>query len=326
MPWHGLLLPAFCLALPLGQALENLIPSTLIGEDDECSADNISCGVSLRQLRGESADSEALELEDFLASDDEEEEDEEEAINATETLEHGVYTFYAYRSKTSSNYDDQNVNMANLAGAMWYLHNEVVGHCPRKFGITRMLRYKITMKPTHEIEHSGKNYAPLCHFDRGACTGPLPVLRAYKKYGFVVGCDRPNFHRAAYHQATWYSFPGNCPSKAIGRKSGCHEAGGLCKPGEAWSRTCTWRKEYAGEITLDDMTHNHHFDRRCKHGFYEYDEHKDRGQGTNFWHSRSNPRVCDRRLSWVKKLFKKKYPHYPHLREAPQCPFGDSKR
>ena len=32
------------------------------------------------------------------------------------------------------------VNMANLAGVLWYLHSEVVGHCPRKFGITRVLR------------------------------------------------------------------------------------------------------------------------------------------------------------------------------------------
>ena len=25
----------------------------------------------------------------------------------------------------------------------WYLHSEVVGHCPRKFGIVRILRYKV---------------------------------------------------------------------------------------------------------------------------------------------------------------------------------------
>ena len=62
--------------------------------------------------------------------------------------------------------------------------------------------------------------------------------------------------------------------------------GCTCKkrPGEPWSKTCTWRKEYAGEvsrhppasetsltesrqrfqITLDELTHNFHFEQRCK--------------------------------------------------------------
>eukprot|EP00440_Ansanella_granifera_P027835 gb/GFBE01030244.1/.p1 GENE.gb/GFBE01030244.1/~~gb/GFBE01030244.1/.p1 ORF type:complete len:329 (+),score=70.92 gb/GFBE01030244.1/:1-987(+) len=316
------LLPAACAASALPES------DALFGEDDECSADSDSCGLSLRQLRGEKASAaEAMELQDFLESETDEEDEELETLN--ETSEGGVYTFYAYRSKTNAGYEDQNVNMGNLAGAMWYLHNEVVGHCPRKFGITRMLRYKITMKPTPELERTGKNYAPLCHFDSGACTGPLPVLKDYSRFGYVVGCDKPNFQRASYYHATWYSFPGDCPSKPIQAKSaGCDrtEKGGLCKPGEPWSRTCTWRKEYAGEITLDELTHNKNFDERCHKGFYEYDENKDKGMGTNFWHGRGNWRVCNRRMSWAKTLFARKYPQFPKLPEAPECPFGDPKR
>lgn len=74
------------------------------------------------------------------------------------------------------------------------------------------------MMPTPELQRTGKVFAPLCHFDSGACTGPKPVLEDYRKYGFVVGCDRPSFGHAAYSQATWYSFPGACPSKSFQQK------------------------------------------------------------------------------------------------------------
>mmetsp|Transcript_47867 Transcript_47867/g.86361 ORF Transcript_47867/g.86361 Transcript_47867/m.86361 type:complete len:322 (+) Transcript_47867:60-1025(+) len=313
---------AFLSFMVIGQANEQ---EAWTLQEDECSAED--CGLSLRQLRGEKASEEAL-IEDELELnlDDEEEEFTTEAANISAN---GEWTFYAYRSKTDSTYEDTNVNMANLAGVMWYLHNEVVGHCPRKFGITRLLRYKITLHPTAALKQTGKNYAPLCHFDRGACTGPLPVLKDYDKFGFVVGCDKPSFHQASYYKATWYSFPGECPSKPIESKtSSCKQnsPGGLCKPGEPWSKTCTWRKEPAGEITLDDLTHNFNFDKRCKKGFYEYDEKMDRGQGTNFWHGKKDWRVCNRRLGWVKKVWHKKYPSMPSLPDGPECEYGDPKR
>jgi len=294
-------------------------PSLSFAEDDECEEHNDTCSLSLRQLRGQGY----LELEDFLSEDSEE--DALEAANATEETEDGVYTFYAYRAKNDHNYEDTNVNMANLPGVMWYLHSEVVGHCPRKFGIVRVLRYKITMKQTPELLRTGKAFAHLCHFDSGACTGPELSLNDYRKYGYVVGCDRPSHAHAAYDQATWYSFPGDCPSRPFQQKAGCSEKGGLCKPGEAWSRTCTWRKEPAGEITLDELTHNFGFEKRCKKGFYEYDERRDRGLGTNYWHSRRNGAVCKRRMGWFQHVMKRKAGG-PNLMEAPACPYGDAKR
>mmetsp|Transcript_18663 Transcript_18663/g.44212 ORF Transcript_18663/g.44212 Transcript_18663/m.44212 type:complete len:303 (-) Transcript_18663:82-990(-) len=282
--------------------------------DDDCEVDE---GLSLRQLRGDQVS--ALELDDWDLEGVEEEVFEQS--NETD----GAYTFYVYRAKNDKPYEDTSVNMANLAGVLWYLHSEVVGHCPRKFGITRVLRYKVTVKPTPELLQHGWKFAPLCHFDAGSCTGPKQSLDDYKKFGFVVGCDRPSFAHAAYSQATWYSFPGACPSKTFAQKSGCSEAGGECKAGEPWSKTCTWRKEYAGQITLDQLTHNYDFEKRCKKGFEEYNIATDRGQGTNYWHTRSSAAVCNRRMSWAKKVIQQKCGG-PSLPEAPQCPHGDPHR
>ena len=305
----------FLILLTLGLA----VGDEDVSIEDECWSPNETCSVSLRQLRGDALST--LDVDSLNWENYEEEEDTFEETNETA----GPYTFYVYRAKNDHNYEDTNVNMANLAGVLWYLHSEVVGHCPRKFGITRILRYKITMMPTKELLQTKKVFAPLCHFDSGACTGPKPVLDDYQKFGYVVGCDRPSFSHAAYSQATWYSFPGACPSKTFQQKQGCAEAGGECKAGEAWSRTCTWRKQFAGEITLDQLTHNFHFEDRCKKGFEEYNIAADRGQGTNYWHTRSSKRVCDRRMSWAKRVFASRCGG-PRLPEAPECPYGDAKR
>ncbi|CAE7680253.1 unnamed protein product [Symbiodinium sp. CCMP2592] len=237
----------------------------LLPAQDECDAHNDSCGLSLRQLRGQGL--EQLELEDFLAGADFDEEEAMEVANQTG----GEYSFYAYRAKNDKNYEDttrgskhvlQNVNMANLPGVMWYLHSEVVGHCPRKFGIVRILRYKITMKPTPELERTGHPFAHLCHFDSGACTGPQQSLDEYQK---SLGMDLLSAVTDRITTTLLTDRPPGTAFLAI-------EKGGLCKQGEPWSKTCTWRREYAGEISLDELTHNYHFEERCKKGFYEYNE------------------------------------------------------
>eukprot|EP00972_Heterocapsa_arctica_P026218 3860168-Heterocapsa_arctica.AAC.1 len=48
-----------------------------------------------------------------------------------------LFTFYAYRAQSDVVYEPTNVNMANLAGVMWYMQHEVVILKPRKFSITR---------------------------------------------------------------------------------------------------------------------------------------------------------------------------------------------
>lgn len=216
---------------------------------------------------------------------------------STDKDEPPVHTFYVYRAKDNETYEDTNVNMANLPGVLWYLHNEVVGHCPRKFGVIRILRYKITMRATPELYRTGKEFANLCHFDAAQCTGPESSLQEYQRYGYVVGCDRPSFQQASYSQATWYSFPGQCPQADFNHKGRCAfgaDAGGLCREGQDWSNTCTWKREAAGEITLDELTRNRDFETRCKtKNFQEYNEHCDCGGGTNFWHGKRNYKVQD---------------------------------
>eukprot|EP00933_Yihiella_yeosuensis_P035943 TRINITY_DN29627_c0_g1_i1.p1 TRINITY_DN29627_c0_g1~~TRINITY_DN29627_c0_g1_i1.p1 ORF type:complete len:346 (-),score=65.12 TRINITY_DN29627_c0_g1_i1:302-1339(-) len=305
------------------------------GKDEDCSLSLLQAKAKAHEMLDDSSESELIvngsssilddETLDLDIEDDEEDTDALKA-NASEGGPQ-VYSFYVYRAKDKETYADENVNMANLPGVLWYLHNEVVGHCPRKFGVTRIIRYKITMRATPELAATGKNFARLCHFDYAQCTGPESSLQDYSSYGYVVGCDKPSFKQASYPQATWYSFPGKCPEKDFKHKANCPKVGGLCKPGEAWSRTCTWKKESAGEITLDQLTHIRNFDARCKRGFAEYNLNCDCGGGSNFWRGKTNYRVGLKRERWLQYLFKRHFPQYPaKLGKEPTCPYGDPLR
>merc|ERR1712050_274241 len=59
--------------------------------------------------------------------------------------------FYMYRAQSDEAYPMENVNTGNLAGVLWYLHNEIVQSTPRKYDVTRVLRLKVTMKNTQEL-------------------------------------------------------------------------------------------------------------------------------------------------------------------------------
>lgn len=98
-------------------------------------------------------------------------------------------TFYVYRAQGDSDYPPENVNVADLAGVMWYLHNEVVPSVPRKFGVTRVLRYKITLQNTWEFYSKfPKQFGPFVAFDSAKCTAPT-CNHIWDNYGFVVGCQ-----------------------------------------------------------------------------------------------------------------------------------------
>jgi len=167
-------------------------------------------------------------------------------------------TFYVYRAQGEDDYPPENVNAADLAGLMWYLHNEVVASVPRKFGITRILRYKITMQNTQELyDAAGKQFGPFFAFDSAKCTAPQ-CESTWERYGFVVGCQNLDRSIANYvrdykgigvqqaeteimfrklrgisgmpsmptdptmdglHSGIWYSLPGACPSETFGAKS-----------------------------------------------------------------------------------------------------------
>jgi len=107
-------------------------------------------------------------------------------------------TFYMYRAQGEDDYPLENVNAADLAGLMWYLHNEVVVAAPRKFGITRILRYKTTVQNTQEFyDTRAKQFAPFFAFDSAKCTAP-DCGSTWESYGFVVGCQNLNRSLANY--------------------------------------------------------------------------------------------------------------------------------
>jgi len=142
--------------------------------------------------------------------------------------------FYMYRASSSSSFPLSNVNTGDLAGVMWYLHNEIVGSPHRKYGIDRIRRYKMTFRPVVEfwnVHHS--NFAPFFAFDAAQCTSD-DCEKIYSKYGFLSGCQPVTPGRSAYQseanslipercnddpngcrQPMWYSFPGPCPLKQL---------------------------------------------------------------------------------------------------------------
>lgn len=84
-----------------------------------------------------------------------------------------LLTFYMYRAVSDEVYPPLNVNMGSLAGVLWYLHHEVVIQAPRKFDITRILRYKVQMKATNPLLYLNMNFGVRFAFDKGQATGPF---------------------------------------------------------------------------------------------------------------------------------------------------------
>jgi len=134
-----------------------------------------------------------------------------------------------------------------------------VASVPRKFGITRILRYKLTMQNTKELYDAyKKQFGPFFAFDSAKCTAPQ-CDSTWERYGYVVGCQNLDRNVANYvrdykepemapaeteimfrklrgtgemppskpadpttealHSGIWYSFPGACPNAAFGDKS-----------------------------------------------------------------------------------------------------------
>jgi len=226
-----------------------------------------------------------------------------------------------YRSQGDSNYPFENVNAANLGGVLRYLHDEVVTTCPRKFSITRIIRFTVTVSATPAVleTHTGP-FGPYVAFDAGKCTVPnCPNIWA--KYGYVVGCQRQGTSVANYPEGVWYSIPGPCPSQDFVHKSAqCrrHYTGGHCAyPNGA--HDCTVHAEYSGQINLDDLSGIGNFNARCNQGVLEYNQTSDSGFGTNFWNGKRDAASCAQRKNRVLQLFKARYPHMPTVLPEPRC-------
>jgi hypothetical protein len=269
--------------------------------------------------------------------------------NCQRPTEPDAITFYMYRAQDSSSFPMENVNMADLAGAMWYIHREVIASTPRKFKIERLLRYSVTMKVTKDyFDKHDKVFGPFVAFDAGSAKGREPIWR---DYGFVIGCQMqdtklfnyvpaPTVSPSCTHRdeavcvsPTWYSLPGPCPEEKIHDKNAdCSTQwpGGMCPSAVVTGEhTCTYFPAPAGEISFDEfegiedyksfwLTKNDQGD-LLPNGNVEYDYKTDAGIGMDFWDGRHDKENCTRRMEKVLDLFKEKYPTLPRTLPQPPC-------
>lgn len=218
-------------------------------------------------------------------------------------------SFYMYRAQGDVDYVMENVNAASLAGVMWYLEKEVVrGTCPRHYGITRIMRIRVTVHSPPELSHS---FGSFFAFDRGKCTAP-GCLDFFNKYGFVVGCQ--NQTGTPYGpSAVWYSLPGACPLVDFKSKPpSCLVAqpGGRC-PAPTGEKTCAWSYVDAGSISIAELEGIPDYKGFCASGGNEY--------VLGFWDGRGSPTFSQDRIRKAQDLFKSKYPGMPHDLPKPVC-------
>mmetsp|Transcript_47856 Transcript_47856/g.104142 ORF Transcript_47856/g.104142 Transcript_47856/m.104142 type:complete len:354 (+) Transcript_47856:34-1095(+) len=230
-------------------------------------------------------------------------------------------TFYVYRAQSNEDYPMSNNNAANLPGVLWYLQNEVVRmSCPRHYNITRIIRYKVTYKPTVALFSDPRHprFMPFVAFDKARCTVPgCPDLWA--KFGYPMGCQSLQTDYGS--QVYWYSLPGPCPNQEFNSKGAyCKwsNPGGQCADPDG-SRHCTWNAEKAGEITLDELSGIDDYEAFCKAGKKEFDKDKDHGVGMSFWDGFLDPETNAKRVQYTRDMFKRKFPEMPSSYPQPLC-------
>ena len=141
----------------------------------------------------------------------------------------GTMFFYMYRAQSDHNYPMSNVDMADLAGVLYYLHHEIVktNATPgvRMNGITRILRWLVTVRPSEQVSGQNLQFMPFVAFDSGRCSVP-GCNRLWDHYGFAVGCQRAQDGHANYAYQSpnnpfgvWFSLPGACPELSVGEKA-----------------------------------------------------------------------------------------------------------
>lgn len=210
-------------------------------------------------------------------------------------------------------------NLANAAGVLRYIHNEVVGvkvaanahppKCERKNGIDRIARYKVWMHNTQEVyDVKSGQFAPFVAMDNEMCSVPNCKEKMWDKYGYVVGCQKGD---ADYPGAVWYSFPGRCPSMKTGNKTfSCvmNEPGGSCYS-PSGSRTCTYHYERDGEVMLDELSGINDYKEFCMDGGVEFNGPRDGDEGVtvDFWKGYQNHERNQQRTQALTDLFAKKY-------------------
>jgi hypothetical protein len=235
-----------------------------------------------------------------------------------------IFTFYMYRAQGNNDYPWQSVNTGNLAGVMWYLHNEVVVETPRKYGISRIVRQKFQTTSTEALAELGLNFGVRFAYDTGMCTGAGPIngyascRQFYERLGYFIGCnylgDYP-FPMASkgfpsfYEGGMWYSIPKE----------------GACLGAPSGLNNCTYFSEDAGSIDIGDM-----YDLDDYWGWYnnpdskEYVLDTDSGVGCDFWAQKNDTKANAKRVKRALDLFREKFPDMPSDDDLPDpvCDFN----
>jgi len=256
-----------------------------------------------------------------------------------------LLTFYAYRAQDDIEYHTENNNLADLAGVLKYVHYEVVnsqvrderlGTCMRHYGITRIVRFRLSMfNPPAIFNGFGQlrpQFGPFVAFDQGRCTSCVDQNANIFDHrgGYFVGCQKQK--QSTYHytdNAVWYSLPGRCPSQVWARKTDlCKklQPGGECEKGRQpdGSPSCTWSIEQMGEVRLDELTGLTNYSQFCKLGYAEFAmtaEGRRSTGGVCFWDGRENDTSNQERIAHVLRAFKRKYPSKPKDMMPPACEF-----
>lgn len=259
-----------------------------------------------------------------------------------------VNHFYMYRVQNDEDYSPENQNMANVGGALWYLHHEIVYHHWNRGGTyastpkTRIERFEVRTRATPKLYKRGMNFGVVNTYDLGKCSGPFKCENV-EEYGPVVGCEqwRPNYtHNNTfphgqwvgvnhYPNAIWYSLPGPCSSHKFWHQVGhCtkREPSGSCPPGvtPTGEKDCTYSYEKVGELRISEIEGIKNFNDLVVNGGREYDRKTDHGTHMHFWDGSGDKKACQERIDRVLRLFQDKYPEQRSL-EDPICDFDVNK-
>mmetsp|Transcript_78714 Transcript_78714/g.163714 ORF Transcript_78714/g.163714 Transcript_78714/m.163714 type:complete len:561 (-) Transcript_78714:516-2198(-) len=254
------------------------------------------------------------------------------ALHATSDAH--THTFYMYRVQNSADYPPENQNMANLAGALWYLHNEIVNNKgSRRFDKTRIQRFRVKTKSTQPLIELGLNFGVRFAFDKGRCTGPYDCQAQWDKFGYFVGCnvvdEWPTGQwqgKVHYPNAVWWSLPGTCTSQLFDHHTQTcaqKQPGGACND-PTGSGTCTYSYESAGEISIDELEGIDSFESFARNGGWEYNNKTDEGVHMTFWNNKYDDAACQWRLDHARQLFHNKYPNMATESDLPEprCDFS----
>lgn len=270
-------------------------------------------------------------------------------------------SFYMYRTQASgSTYLPENMNTADLAGVLWYLHNDVVVQAPRKYRIDVIRRWKVTIKPTQEywnIHH--RMFGAFAAFDSGRCLAQ-GCDKAFQHYGYLVGCAQAvDGQQSGYRTSSktldcqgktggagqclptapiWYSLPGACPLKAYasggdsGKDSDCITAnpGGRCDA-PSGAPDCTYSVEDAGNISISKLVGFE--SEEAYNDWWKADPDNteyvnqlldgtvvDGGVGMHWWNQKYDVAHCAARVQAAQDMFRENFPGFPDLDE-PMCDY-----